>query len=235
VRLLTVILLCAFSGVTQLVFLDPKAVVVLLRKSLMPTNSQSNADMSLDRSRGITDGWLNELWLYLARFFPCDLTSFEDLHILPLGNRKLAKLAKDGCVVVSEFGNEKLSADLKNICKQLGLRVIDNLQPAVAGHRALWGRYVHQPNASGVLLAMRNPPLDSLSKAFSKLNKNEKRKIRTFIVRGLLAAPDIFQAGKHVISALPMFETVANSGFKDSNVCLHRRRENGGSTQACTH
>src|ERR1700733_3581386 len=90
----------------------------------------------------LTDKWLADLWSYLQKNFSQALYSFENFHILPLGQGIVGKLSQTLPVVSKIDGYNKgetpLHTELISLCRKVGVQVIETLEPEVSKHQGVW-------------------------------------------------------------------------------------------------
>src|SRR6218665_712966 len=96
---------------------------------------QTMETVELENESWFTRIWLANLWKYLHDHFSNGLHPFENLHILALGNGRVAKLSQQLPVVSrsDSFYNdeEPLQEELVELCNQVGVMVVEDLEPEI--------------------------------------------------------------------------------------------------------
>ena len=95
----------------------------------------------------LSDTWVDEIWQYIARYFPDDLTPFHDLHILPSEIGKLTKLQPHSAIIVLNHHISALPDSIQEVCRAVGVRIVSNMIAPVLSHTAVWGKYILRPDA----------------------------------------------------------------------------------------
>ena len=155
----------------------------------------------------LPENWISEFWQYLARWFPDDLSSFEGLHLIPDGG-KLLPLDRNEAVIVIGYNDSTLPDALIDVCRRLGIRVIENMLLSICNRSDVWGRYIIRPDAEGVLTALSRLDTEEMIEEFLSLSISDKRLFRTYMLSSAVAKPDILSAGHNILRKLPMFETL---------------------------
>jgi len=214
------------TEVTQLKNLEPSDVARLLR-TLFATHLTDHDVIDITDNIAepslFSDNWLEHLWHYLQKYFEQDLCQFEGLHLIPVAEGRLAKLSKNIPLILSCDKQGELSSVIQDIGKQLGLIIIETLLPSVQGHACVLDNYILRPDAPGFVESLlRISSTDSIKKSILKdLSCDKKRSLKEFLMDGLHPKSGIFERVKHLLKVMPIFETVADSGFEKSQlVCL---------------
>ena len=191
-------------GVTQLTRLDHNTVARLCSQ-VFP---QLLSETEFEYVEHLPEQWISEFWQYLADWFPDDLSLFEGIHLLPDGNGKLLPLNRNKAVIVVGYNDSTLPDDMIDVCRRLGIRVIENMLLSICNRHDVWGRYVIRPDAEGVLTALSRLDTEKMIQMFLALSTSDKRLFRTYILSSAVAKPDVLYAGHNVLRDLPMFETL---------------------------
>ena len=195
------------AGVTQLTHLDHNIVAEMCRQ-LFPQSLQLCDETELSCLQHLSERWVVEFWHYLARWFPDDLSLFEHLHLIPDGNGKLLPLDSTKAVIVLGYSDSTLPNAVKEICRHLGVRVIEEMMLSICNRENVWGKYILHPDAEGVLTALSRLEVEEMIQLFCSLSDDDRALLRTYILSSAVAKPDILRAGHNILRVLPMFETL---------------------------
>ena len=119
-----------FTGCTQLRRLCKEEIPALLKKSL-PSDWFSGHMVQWFPGKDLNHPpkrWLESLWIYLRDHFKEDLSTFENLPLIPLDLSKvpitLTKLTNPSRVVAKRLKNDRLDGKLSEVLKELGVILI---------------------------------------------------------------------------------------------------------------
>ena len=119
-------LCCVVSETTQLAALDHVAVVKLMHIHLFSPALRSRDEVDIAEVK-LPETWVEDIWRYIARYFPTSLVPLHGLHILPSRTGKLFKLQTSSAVIVLNHGISTLSDSIQEVCKAVGVRVVKNM------------------------------------------------------------------------------------------------------------
>ncbi|XP_020498509.2 sacsin [Labrus bergylta] len=156
-----------------------------------------------------TVSWLKMIWKHLYIHFSDDLSTFEDMPLIPLvpleesmDKVKLLRLKTPSPIIVADEEETLLSGSLIDIMEKLGVVVIKKLDSCL--QHPLLKNYIH-PSSPGILLKIMDRwSIQRLSSQVSSLSVKEK-----IVLRGFLAGlSDISEREKHTLLELSIFEKV---------------------------
>ena len=206
-----------FTGCTQLRRLCKEEIPALLKKSLPSewfgkhmVQWLPGKDLNHPPKR-----WLESLWIYLRDHFKEDLSTFENLPLIPLDLSKvpvtLTELTNPSRVVAKRLKNDRLDGKLSEVLKELGVILIKECPTFLLSHPAVLETFVHPPRVHSVLKAMEasssflgdGPGMHSAI-MLDKVKDESKRFLRKFISK----TPSLSPEEKSYVSCLPIFETL---------------------------
>jgi len=208
--------LCCASGTTQLASLNPNAVAELMRTHLFSPAAQSCNEVNIV-DINLTDTWVEDIWQYIGRYFPANLTPFHDLHILPCENGKLTKLQARGTVIVLNHSVSSLPDSIQEICKAVSVRVVRNMIAPICTHKAVWGEYILQPDACGLMTALTRLNSSQVVSGFQSVSDKSKREFLEYVASGAINNAAVINTGFSLLRILPVFWTMHGSGFQPSS------------------
>ena len=206
-----------FTGCTQLRRLCKEEIPALLKKSL-PSDWFSGHMVQWFPGKDLNHPpkrWLESLWTYLRDHFKEDLSTFENLPLIPLDLSKvpitLTKLKNPSRVVAKRLKNDRLDGTLSEVLKELGVILIKECPTFLLSHPAVLETFVHPPRVHSVLKAMEasssflgdGPGMHSAI-MLDKAKDESKRFLRKFISK----TPSLTPEEKSYVSCLPIFETL---------------------------
>ena len=206
-----------FTGCTQLRRLCKEEIPALLKKSL-PSDWFSGHMVQWFPGKDLNHPpkrWLESLWIYLRDHFKEDLSTFENLPLIPLDLSKvpitLTKLKNPSRVVAKRLKNDRLDGKLSEVLKELGVILIKECPTFLLSHPAVLETFVHPPRVHSVLKAMAasslflgdGPGMHSAI-MLDKVKDESKRYLRKFISK----TPSLSPEEKTYVSCLPIFETL---------------------------
>ena len=195
-------------GVVQLTDLDHN-IVAKLCCQLFPQWLQSLDELEFACLEHLPEQWITEFWQYLARWFADNLSTFEGLHLLPDGNGRLLRLDRSKAVIVFGY-NDTLPGPVIDICRRLGIRVIERMLLSICSRCDVWGRYFLRPDVEGVLTALSRLDVKEVMRSFLSLSFNDKKLFRTYILPLIVAKPEaeVLCTEHKILRVLPIFETL---------------------------
>ena len=177
--------------------------------------------------RWSTMKWLKQIWNYFAEKkesinFQEDIVSLK-LRLIPVDEGESLALLDKNLPLVS--AGVIIRKDLLPIFTKLGIIVLKNLPSFVTDHPDVMGTYILRTNVTDIVEALRRIQIihgvDLLKMRFSGLSSPEKMRFRDFVGAELLQLTKamITDAVKKLLKALPMFQTLDQSGFKNAHYC----------------
>ena len=162
------------------------------------------------------DTWLQAVWTYLVRCTPGDISSFENIPLVPLhgvngDDIELVSLVAGGPLLTRELNEQSLPKGIHKLLEILSVIIIDGMPEYISIHPAVSKRYVHSPTYIGVLRAMgtitQGKGLSYLSDmVFESTTDEEKRTLREFFNK--ISKYELTEDITGVLACLPIFETV---------------------------
>ncbi|XP_063763449.1 LOW QUALITY PROTEIN: sacsin [Eleginops maclovinus] len=158
-----------------------------------------------------TVSWLKMIWKHLYIHFADDLSTFEDMPLIPLvpleesvETVKLLRLKTPSPIILVDEEESLLSENLLDIMEKLGGVVMKMLDSCL--QHPLLKNYIH-PSSPGMLLQiMGRMPTQRLSSQVASYSVEEKIALRNF----LAGLSDITEMEKHTLLELSIFEKVGN-------------------------
>ncbi|KAG7223047.1 hypothetical protein INR49_015936 [Caranx melampygus] len=158
-----------------------------------------------------TISWLKMIWKHLYINFAEDLSTFEDMPLIPLVPLeesmdlvKLLRLKTPSPIILADEEEAPLSENLINIMEKLGGVVIKKMDSCL--QHPLLKNYIHPSSPSLLLQIMDRMATQRLSSQVSSFSVKEKIALRNF----LAGLPDITEKEKHTLLELSIFEKVGN-------------------------
>ncbi|XP_053176968.1 sacsin [Scomber japonicus] len=156
-----------------------------------------------------TVSWLKMIWKHLYIHFADDLSTFEDMPLIPLvpleesmDKVQLLRLKIPSPIILVDEEEAPLSESLLGILEKLGAVVIRNLDSCL--QHPLLKNYIH-PSSPGMLLQIMNRlSTKRLASQVSSFSVKEKITLRNF----LAGLSDITEREKHTLLELSIFEKV---------------------------
>ena len=201
-------------------------------KELISVFSVTNDQTVVDMSATMSEPWLKKVWDFLHRFLPDDLSSFIELPIIPLPNNQLCRLSEKLPVMVEQGDGYTLPSRLQDILKHLKVTIIPSIPDYVQRHSYI-ERCVLQPRQFTRVVKQTNEFLQSqglsLSNQVATLSAELKRKFRLIVTE--LGKEDVSSI-LNILKSLPLCETIANSGNKESHFVSAQEVTYAGPTDA---
>lgn len=209
------------SGIFQLRHLNAQDASKLIRTIFKIWDSHDA--IRFETKPWLTEKWLSNLWSYLRKYFNKNLSAFEDIHVVPVGDDSIVKLSQHLPIISKIDGYDKssphLNADLINLCRHVGIRVIENLEQEVLNHHSVWNTYILQPNIRGLLSAMQRLQVQmgtqSLVGRFKTVPEKSRQRFNECAAAWLWSDQCAPKYSK-LIRLLPIFCTVDGSGMQRS-------------------
>lgn len=156
-----------------------------------------------------TVSWLKMIWKHLYIHFADDLSTFEDMPLIPLvpleesmDKVQLLRLKLPSSIILVDEEETPVSESLLGIMEKLGAVVIRNLDACL--QHPLLKNYIH-PSTPGMLLQIMNRlSTKRLASQVSSFSVKEKITLRNF----LAGLSDITEKEKHTLLELSIFEKV---------------------------
>ncbi len=148
--------------------------------------------------------WLNILWDYLRKEAP-DLSSFEDLPILPIiasnGDLSVINLCKKTSVICTLGGESK---DIEDVLHVLGITLAKDLPEYVFNHAGVMGTYVLPCNPNHVVSALVNANMPFVKHL--AVSKDSLNRFRCFLAK--VNPSSIDACHLNILRSLEIFESV---------------------------
>ncbi|CAK6974386.1 sacsin [Scomber scombrus] len=156
-----------------------------------------------------TVSWLKMIWKHLYIHFADDLSTFEDMPLIPLvpleesmDKVQLLRLKLPSPIILVDEEEAPISESLLGIMEKLGAVVIRNLDSCL--QHPLLKNYIH-PSSPGMLLQIMNRlSTKRLASQVSSFSVKEKITLRNF----LAGLSDITEREKHTLLELSIFKKV---------------------------
>ena len=162
------------------------------------------------------------IWKYLRIHFRNDLSKFENLFLVPIGNSSVVKLSRKSAIVSLADSSERgltLSGELIKLCGSLNVHILKSSE--ICYHPAIWDDYIQRPNARGLLKSLQRIQemygMPSLISRFNETPGNVKEYFRHFIEKWLRQFDKVARPELELLRALPMMSTVDGSGNRESH------------------
>ncbi|KAK2847013.1 hypothetical protein Q5P01_010012 [Channa striata] len=156
-----------------------------------------------------TVSWLKKIWKHLYIHFPDDLSTFEDMPLIPLvpleenmNTVKLLRLKTPSPIILVDEEDAPLSENLVDIIEKLGGVVMKKLDACL--QHPLLKNYIHLFSPGMLLQIMDRLSIQRLSSQVSSFSVKEKIVLRNF----LAGLSDITEKEKHTLLELSIFEKV---------------------------
>ena len=221
-----------FSGSFQLQLLNESSVLELLNQvqfvSLPFTFGEAtNIVVKNTHDRSSTMKWLKQLWNYFVE--KKEIINFQEkivslkLHLIPVDEGESLALLDKNLPLVS--AGVSIGKDLLPIFTKLGIIVLKNLPSFVTDHPNVMSTYILRTNVTDIVEALKRVQIihgvDRLIMRFNGLTSPEKIRFRDFVGAELqqFSKAMITDTVKKLLKALPMFQTLDQSGFKNAHYC----------------
>ena len=191
-------------------------MVKVMCTHLFSPSVQACDEIAVDEAN-LSDAWVEEIWRYIARHFPFDLTPLHGLHLLPTGDGKLSKFRKHSAVIVLNSNVSSLPDCVQKVCRAVGVRVVNSMPAPICSHKSVWGEYILQPDARGVMIALTWLDSGQVVSRFQPVSDEEKKDFLEYVANASRNDPRVLQHGSSVLRTIPMFQTVDGSGFQPSS------------------
>ncbi|XP_032365245.1 sacsin isoform X1 [Etheostoma spectabile] len=204
---------CSGRPCTQLQMLNPERSARLIKEIL--TTAWPTRDFIVQWEPGNrelkhpTVSWLKMIWKHLYIYFADDLSTFEDMPLIPLmpleesmGTVKLLRLNTPSPIILVDEEEVPVSEHLLDIMQKLGGVVIKKLDSCL--QHPLLKNYIH-PSSPGMLMQiMDRLPTQRLFSQVSSFPVKQKIVLRNF----LAGLSEITEREKHTLLELSIFEKV---------------------------
>ncbi|XP_064596794.1 sacsin-like [Liolophura sinensis] len=151
--------------------------------------------------------WVTNVWSMLCSEFPCNLSLFEGLTLLPVST-VLDQLKRPSLKVLKEWNGVVLSDEVEAVLVSMGVQVIRNAVGEMLNHPGVVGVFILEPTSSSVLKALTTARANNLGKRTPALTE----KLRSAFVSFLSTCRrDLTQAEHSMLISLPLFKTVDQS------------------------
>ncbi|XP_067364140.1 sacsin isoform X3 [Channa argus] len=204
---------CSGRPCTQLQVLNPERSARLIKEILSTT--WPTRDLIVQWEPGNrelkhpTVCWLKTIWKHLYIHFPDDLSTFEDMPLIPLvpleesmNALKLLRLRTPSPIILVDEEDAPLPENLVDIIGKLGGVVIKKLDACL--QHPLLKNYIHLLSPGMLLQIMDRLSVQKLSSQVSSFSVKEKIALRNF----LAGLSDITEKEKHTLLELSIFEKV---------------------------
>ncbi|XP_020793364.2 LOW QUALITY PROTEIN: sacsin [Boleophthalmus pectinirostris] len=198
---------------TQLQVLTPERSARLIKEIL--TKAWPTRDFTVqwepENQEHPTVSWLKMVWKHLYIKFADDLSTFDDMPLIPLvplhenvKSVSLLRLKTPSPIVHVNDEEVGVSESLLNIMDKLGIKVIKKLDSCLQ-HPQL-KNYIHPLSPSVLLQNMDRLSTQRLASLVSSFSVKEKIALRNF----LAGLSDITEREKHILLELSIFEKVGS-------------------------
>lgn len=156
--------------------------------------------------------WLRMVWKHLYIHFADDLSSFEDMPLIPLvplvdenvDAQQLLRLRTPSPVILLDENEATLPKVLILLMEKLGATVMKKMDPCL--QHPLLKNHIHPSSPAVLLQIMDRLSVQRLSSQVSSFSPEEKVALRKF----LAGLSDITEREKHTLLELSIFEKVGN-------------------------
>lgn len=172
--------------------------------------------------------WFHDVWAYLRRQLPGDLSPLQGLPILPVVDTEnlmeVLPLDLPATAVVSSAMGTALTPECMAMLEVCGLRVVRDLPKCVKTHAAVVGNYVRLPLPEDVLDGLSTAVLKKkapqpLEKVRELTSVDEKKHLRILISR--VNPRHVDKQQMETIRSLPVFTVYSKSDDKPQFVSLN--------------
>ncbi|XP_035477575.1 sacsin isoform X1 [Scophthalmus maximus] len=204
---------CSGRPCTQLQVLNPDRSARLIKEIL--STAWPTRDFTVQWEPGNrelkhpTVSWLKVIWKHLYIHFADDLSTFEDMPLIPcmpleegMDVVKLLRLKTPSPIILVDEEEAPLSETLLDIMERLGGVVIKKLDSCL--QHPLLKNYIHASSPGMLLQIMNRLATQRLSSHVSSFSVKEKIALRNF----LAGLSDITAKEKHTLLELSIFEKV---------------------------
>ncbi|XP_026867820.2 sacsin isoform X1 [Electrophorus electricus] len=204
---------------TQVQVLTPERSARLIKEILM--TAWPSRDFVVQWNPGNQEkkhpstSWLRMVWKHLYINFADDLSTFEDMPLIPnvplndsIASLELLRLKAPSPIIVVHEEEGPLCEVLLEVIKKLGGVVLSKLDPCL--QHPLLKNYFHQLSPSTLLQIMDRASSQRLSSQVSSLTGKQKNTLRGF----LAGLTDVTEKEKRIIQDLPIFVEVGQCSEK---------------------
>ncbi|XP_030633609.1 sacsin [Chanos chanos] len=156
-----------------------------------------------------TVSWLKMVWKHLYIYFADDLSTFEDMPLIPnvplndgVDSLELLRLKTPSPIILANEEEGPLSESLLEVIKKIGGVFLNKLDPCL--QHPLLKSYIHQSSPSTLLQIMDRCSTQRLASQVSSLSVKQKLALREF----LAGLSDVTEKEKRIIQDLSIFEKV---------------------------
>ncbi|KAM9468720.1 sacsin [Clarias gariepinus] len=161
--------------------------------------------------------WLQMVWRHLYINFADDLSTFEDMPLIPnvpltdsIDSLELLRLKTPSPIIIMNEDECTISEDLLEVINKVGGVVLQNLDSCL--QHPLLKNYIHPLSPSTVLQIMDRTSSQRLASQISSLTVKQKVALKGF----LAGLTDVTEKEKRIIQELPMFVKVGKVSDKDT-------------------
>ncbi|KAB5550488.1 hypothetical protein PHYPO_G00054330 [Pangasianodon hypophthalmus] len=204
---------CSGRPCTQVQVLTPERSARLIKEVL--TTAWPSRDFSVKWYPGDKEkkhplaSWLQMVWKHLYINFADDLSTFEDMPLIPnmplndsMEYLELLRLKTPSPIIIVNEEEGTLSEDLLEVINKVGGVVLQNLDSCL--QHPLLKNYIHPLSPSTLLQIMDRTSSQRLASQVSSLAVKQK-----FALKGFLAGlTDVTEKEKRIIQELPIFVKV---------------------------
>uniref|UniRef100_W5M0P3 Sacsin molecular chaperone n=2 Tax=Lepisosteus oculatus TaxID=7918 RepID=W5M0P3_LEPOC len=204
---------CTGRPCTQLQILTPERSARLIKEIL--TTVWPSRDASVPWSPGNQEknhpsvSWLKMVWKYLYINFPEDLSTFEDMPLIPnvpledtVTSLELLRLKTPSPIILESEEESPLPEHLPEIIKKLGGIIIQKLDSSL--QHPLLHKYIHPPTACSVLQIMDRSSTQRVASQVTAFPAKYKVALRSFLAR----LPDVNEKEMRILQELMIFEKI---------------------------
>ncbi|XP_017552321.1 sacsin isoform X1 [Pygocentrus nattereri] len=210
---------CSGRPCTQVQVLNPERSARLIKEIL--TAAWPSRDFSVQWSPDDQDrkhpslSWIRMVWKHLYINFADDLSTFEDMPLIPnvplndsIESLDLLRLKTPSPIITVNEEEGPVSEVLLEVIKKVGGVVLKKLDPCLQ-HPQL-KNYIHPLSPSTLLQIMDRASSQRLVSQVSALSNKQKIALRSF----LAGVTDVTEKEKRIIQELPMFVKVGQYSEK---------------------
>ncbi len=173
--------------------------------------------------------WLERLWNYLRIQCPEDISTLDNLPLLPVyissNTLVVYPLKEKSALVIIEHDEDSLPKGVQRCLQALGVNLVQDLPKYVANHSIVVGRYVTTPVPHNVLSALEVARKSNQSHGISNVNNKDKSQFREFISR---LSEVHLKKHKPLLKGFPLFKTLEGNyvSIKDVSTAAPVNRPN---------
>ncbi|XP_062329723.1 sacsin isoform X1 [Osmerus eperlanus] len=164
-----------------------------------------------------TLSWLKRVWKHLYINFPDDLSTFEDMPLIPNvpleesdDTIELMRLKNPSPIIMVDEEEAPLSESLLELMKKLGAVVVQKLDSSL--QHPLLKNYIHPVSPSMLLQIMDRTSTQRVASQVSSFSVKQKVALRNF----LAGLADVTEKEKRILQELTIFEKVGPCSDKST-------------------